>query len=98
VALEKASPDVCYLERLAVLPGHRGRGYGKMLVEHIFDEAASNGSNRLEIGIIAADTRLRNWYGKFGFVLKGTKTFDHLPFVVAFMSAEIGGRGETEIS
>jgi len=96
VALEKASPDVCYLERLAVLPGHRGRGCGEMLVEHILDEAASNGSQRVEIGIIAADTRLRNWYRKFGFVLKGTKKFDHLPFVVAFMSARTDGTNNTK--
>ncbi len=98
VALEKASPDVCYLERLAVLPEHRRKGCGKTLVEYLFDIAAGNGSQRVEIGIIAEDTKLRNWYGKFGFVLKGTKTFDHLPFVVAFMSAEIDGRNRTEIS
>ena len=96
VALEKASPDVCYLERLAVLPRHRGRGYGKELLEHIFDEAAGNGSQRVEIGVIAEDTKLRNWYGKFGFVLKSTKTFDHLPFVVAFMSVEIANRNKAE--
>ncbi len=98
VALEKASPDVCYLERLAVLPGHRRKGYGKILVEHLFDKAAGSGSQRVEIGIIAEDTKLRNWYGKFGFVLKSTKTFDHLPFVVAFMSTRIGNRNETEDS
>ena len=98
VALEKASSDVCYLERLAVLPEHRGKGYGKILVEHLFDKAAQNGSQRVEIGIIAEDTKLRNWYGKFGFVLKSTKTFDHLPFVVAFMAAEIGDRNKTERS
>ena len=96
VALEKASPDVCYLERLAVLPQHRRKGYGRILVEHIFNTAAGNGSQRVEIGIIARDTKLRNWYGKFGFVLKGTKTFDHLPFVVAFMSAKIDERSKKE--
>jgi N-acetylglutamate synthase-like GNAT family acetyltransferase len=96
VALEKANPDVCYLERLAVLPEHRGKGCGKMLVEHIFDEAAGNGSQRVEIGIIAEDTELRRWYGKFGFVLKSTKTFDHLPFVVAFMSARVDGTNRTK--
>jgi N-acetylglutamate synthase-like GNAT family acetyltransferase len=96
VALEKASPDVCYLERLAVLPEHRRKGYGKILVEHIFDKAAGNGSQHVEIGIIAEDTRLRNWYGKFGFILKSTKTFDHLPFEVAFMSVEVGDRKRIE--
>ena len=44
------------------------------------------------------DIKLRNWYGKFGFVLKSTKTFDHLPFVVAFMAAEIDDRNKTEDS
>ena len=96
VALEKASPDVCYLERLAVLPQHRRKSYGRILVKHIFEEASRNGSQRVEIGIIARDTKLRNWYGKFGFVLKGTKTFDHLPFVVAFMSAKIDERSKKE--
>ena len=98
VALEKASPEVCYLERLAVLPEHRGKGYGKTLVEHLFDKAAENGSQRVEIGIIAQDTELRSWYEKFGFALKSTKTFDHLPFVVAFMAAEIDDRNKTEDS
>ena len=89
VAFEKASPDVCYLQRLAVLPQYRRKGYGEKLVKHIFKQAGKNGAKKLEIGIIAEDTKLTNWYGKFGFILKGTKKFDHLPFVVAFLSAEI---------
>jgi N-acetylglutamate synthase-like GNAT family acetyltransferase len=89
VAIEKASPDVCYLERIAVLPQYRRKGYGKKLVNHIFDQAKKNGAKKLEIGIISEDTKLKNWYMKFGFVQKGTKKFDHLPFVVAFLSTKI---------
>jgi N-acetylglutamate synthase-like GNAT family acetyltransferase len=89
IAIEKATPDVCYLERLAVLPQHRRKGYGEKLVKHIFEQAEKNGAKKVEIGIISADTKLKNWYGKFGFVQKGTKKFDHLPFIVAFLSAEI---------
>jgi N-acetylglutamate synthase-like GNAT family acetyltransferase len=89
VAIEKASPDVCYLERLAVVPQHRRKGYGKALVNHIFDQAGKNGAQKVEIGIISEDTKLKNWYMKFGFIQKATKKFDHLPFIVAFMSAEI---------
>jgi N-acetylglutamate synthase-like GNAT family acetyltransferase len=90
VALEKANPDVCYLMRLAVLPEHRGKGYGKALVNHIFDQAGKVGARRVEIAMISKDRKLKNWYRKFNFVQKGTKKFDHLPFVVAFMSAEVG--------
>ena len=89
VALEKAGSDVCYLERLAVLPEHRRKGFGKTLVNHIFDEAKKIGIQRVEIGIISRDTELKNWYRKFGFVEKETKKFDHLPFLVAFMFSEL---------
>jgi len=89
VALEKASQDVCYLERLAVLPKHRRKGYGKALVKHLFEQARKTGAQTVEIGMISKDRKLKNWYRKFGFVQKRTKRFDHLPFVVAFMSANI---------
>ncbi len=89
VALEKASQDVCYLERLAVLPRHRRKGYGKMLVNHLFEQARKNGIQRVEIGMISKDRKLKNWYKKLGFVQTGTKKFDHLPFIVAFMSVEL---------
>jgi ribosomal protein S18 acetylase RimI-like enzyme len=89
VALEKANSAVCYLERLAVLPEYRRKGFGKALVDHIFDMAIEMGMQRIEIGIISEDTELKDWYGKFGFIQKNTKKFDHLPFIVAFMFAEL---------
>ncbi|MBC8471504.1 MAG: GNAT family N-acetyltransferase [Planctomycetes bacterium] len=95
-AIEKAGPDVCYLERLAVLPQYRRKGYGKALVNHIFDQAGKNGAQKVEIGIISEDTKLKNWYSQFGFVQKSTKKFDHLPFIVAFMSAEMDDTNQTE--
>jgi N-acetylglutamate synthase-like GNAT family acetyltransferase len=96
VAIEKANSEVCYLQRLAVLPQYRRKGYGKALVNHIFDQAVKNSAKKVEIGIISEDTKLTNWYKKFGFVQKGTKKFDHLPFIVAFMSAEIDNTNRTE--
>jgi N-acetylglutamate synthase-like GNAT family acetyltransferase len=89
VALEKAGPDLCYLGRLAVLPEHRNKGYGQALVNHLFEQARKFGIRRVEIGIISKHRKLKNWYRKFGFIEKGTKKFDHLPFNVAFMYREL---------
>jgi N-acetylglutamate synthase-like GNAT family acetyltransferase len=89
VAIEKASPQVCFLERVAVLPQHRRKGFGKALVNHIFEQARKNCAKKLEVALISENTILKNWYMKFGFVQKCTKKFDHLPFVVAFLSVEI---------
>jgi GNAT superfamily N-acetyltransferase len=94
VALEKAGPDLCYLGRLAVLPKNRRNSYGKTLINHVFDQARKIGAQRVEIGMIAKDRKLKNWYKKFGFVQKGTKKFGHLPFTVAFMYRELNREQE----
>lgn len=85
VALERAEPDVCYLERLAVLPPFRRRGLGRALANHVIDEARKLGASRVELGIISAQAELREWYERQGFSVTTTARFDHLPFEVAFM-------------
>jgi N-acetylglutamate synthase-like GNAT family acetyltransferase len=89
VALEQASTEVCYLERLAVLPDHRRRGFGKALVNHVLSESKLLGVNYVSIGIIAKQTELKNWYKGLGFVEGESKEFPHLPFRVTFMSYDI---------
>jgi len=89
VALEKAGPDLCYLERLAVLPANRRNGFGKALVDHVIAQARGLGAKKISIGVIADDTNLKRWYRKLGFVELETQAFEHLPFLVTFMSYEI---------
>lgn len=89
VALEQAGPNVCYLERLAVLPQYQQKGYGETLVQHGFAEAVKRDTNRVEIAIIAQQTELKQWYEKLGFTETHTKTFDHLPFDVTFMFVDL---------
>jgi N-acetylglutamate synthase-like GNAT family acetyltransferase len=86
VALEPASPEVCYLERLGVLAAQRRRGYGRGLVDRVLYEAKVIGSHRVDIGIIADHVELKDWYRRMGFVGQKTATFAHLPFEVLFMS------------
>jgi len=91
VALERANPEVCYLERLAVLPEFRRKGFGKALVDHVLAEARALGARRVEIGIIAEQRELGAWYERLGFRPMKTARFDHLPFPVLFMSRPVGG-------
>ena len=97
-ALEQAKPEVGYLERLAVLPEHRSKGYGSVLVRHVFAQAQAIGLRRIGIGIVSEDTGLKAWYRRFGFVETGTKAFDHLPFIVGFMEKELEGSADQEES
>ena len=86
VAIEKANPDLCYLERLAVLPHARQKGLGSQLVKYVFRKVRELGSKNISIGIIARQTELKQWYLKFGFIEGETKEFSHLPFQVTFMT------------
>lgn len=86
VALERAKPEVCYLERLAVLPRYRRRGFGRALVAYVLSEAGRLGCRRVGIGVIADQTGLQDWYRRLGFVETENRDFAHLPFRVTFMS------------
>ena len=73
-------------ERLAVLPEHRGNGYGTRLAGHAINVARAMGATTVGIGIIAADTGLKAFYRALGFNEGETKIFPHLPFAVALMN------------
>ena len=85
-ALEIPEPDLGYLERLAVLPADRRQGIGRRLVDHVFNRAKAAGVKKISIGIIGAQTDLKRWYQKIGFIEGATKEFEHLPFRVTFMT------------
>ena len=89
VVFEQPSPDVGYLNRLAVLPAFRKRGIGKELVQHVLRHAQAKGISEISIGIIAKHTDLKNWYKKLGFVENGLKEFSHLPFDVLYMRYDL---------
>lgn len=58
------------LERFAVLPEHRGRGYGRALVQYALDEAAAAGHTRF---VLHAQAHLDRFYAGFGFRATGER-------------------------
>ncbi|KGO34935.1 MAG: GNAT family N-acetyltransferase [Desulfoprunum sp.] len=85
VAVEQPQADVCYLERLSVLPEMRGRHFGVRLVQYALEHAASKGARKVGIGIIDEQIELKQWYQQLGFVVTEIKSFPHLPFTVCLM-------------
>ncbi len=86
------SPAVVELERLAVAPPFRHRGYGGVLLERSCAIAAADGATTVSVAIIAANTVLRRWYERHGFAATETRTFEHLPFTVCYLQRPAGGR------
>lgn len=84
-AIEHASNETCYLERLAVLPVHRRNGYGEALVKNIILKAGTMGAREVGIGIIADHIELKQWYVRLGFIEQESRDFANLPFRVCFL-------------
>jgi len=89
VVAEKAGDGLFYMKRLAVLPGHRHKGYGDKLVGYVIAHARKRGGKMLSIAIIDEHIILKDWYRAMGFVETSTSVYPHLPFTVCFMEKEI---------
>lgn len=87
--LVKKENGVFELEKLAVLPEHRHKGYGRQLIRFSEEKVSELGGTVIIIGIIEENTQLKNWYTQNGFVHTGTRTFSHLPFTVGFMEMKL---------
>ena len=89
VAVEKAGESLYYMEKLAVLPKHRHRGYGTKLTEFSLDYIRLNKGKKVSIGIIDEHIVLKNWYKEMGFKETSIRKYSHLPFTVCFMEKEV---------
>jgi ribosomal protein S18 acetylase RimI-like enzyme len=91
IAIEKSKrePDVFYIEKVAVHPHFRHKGYGRHLMNFASDRIKSMGGKRISIALINSNTRLKEWYKDQSFKEKELKMFPHLPFEVCIMEREI---------
>jgi len=83
--------DAYELARLCVLPEYRHAGLGARLLQAAFQAAKEHGAQRIEIGIIAENERLRRWYEHNGFTVTAVREYSHLPFTVCEMERELQG-------
>jgi ribosomal protein S18 acetylase RimI-like enzyme len=57
----------CYLAELYVVPGRRGQGFGRALMEAALREARGRGADTMDIGVDEPDTAARRLYESLGF-------------------------------
>lgn len=89
VAVEK-NEEGFYMERLAVLPEYRHKGYGRRMVEFVTDYIAEQGGDTVLIGVNGSHEIVKAWYQRLGFVEFNSKHFTHIPFPVCYMRKSCG--------
>jgi len=85
VAIEKATDEKYYLEKLAVLPEYRHKKFGTSIMDFVFDNVKRRGGKIISIAIINEHSVLKSWYIQYGFNITRTKRYEHLPFEVCFL-------------
>jgi ribosomal protein S18 acetylase RimI-like enzyme len=73
------------LNHLAVLPEWRHYGYGRRLLDFCKAKVRELSGEKISIGIVEENTRLKDWYASNGFIHRGIKKFEHQPFTAGFM-------------
>jgi ribosomal protein S18 acetylase RimI-like enzyme len=96
VKRSKQDPSVFYIERLAVAPEQRHRGYGGQLLSFAAHLIRTSGGTTASIGVMDNNERLKKWYSSKGFVQHDRRRIEHLPFKVCFMSLELRQVGSRE--
>lgn len=88
-SLAQCSDKAFELNNLAVLPEYRHLGIGKAMVNYAISLVKDFGGNKITIGIIEENSKLKEWYLSLGFRHISTRKFEHLPFKVGFMEINI---------
>lgn len=89
VAVERVNENLYYMEKLAVFPAYRYKGYGGELVKFVCNHVRHNKGKELSIGIINEHEVLKTWYKVNGFIETAVKKFEHQPFTVYLMEKAI---------
>ena len=79
------------IKRLAVIPEHRGKGYGQLLMNYAERELRQYPVTCIELSIVAQFKGLKEYYETLGYAARESKRFATLPFEVLFMEKKIKG-------
>ena len=69
IDVEKINDTKTKLHKIYLLPGHQGKNYGKLLLNHAIEKAKENNSSILQLNVNRYN-KAKQFYEKQGFVVK----------------------------
>jgi diamine N-acetyltransferase len=88
VAVEPSDEGPWWIEKLAVLPGHRHGGNGAKLVDYAIDYVRNCRCEKVKLGMMNEHAVLKDWYLSLGFKEVSLHTYPQLPFTVCMMERD----------
>lgn len=77
------------IEKLAVLPAYRHRGYGRELMCFAESFISKKGGDKANLGLVLENDQLLKWYESLGYTVKKRKPYRHSVFTIAFMEKKL---------
>lgn len=93
----KANNLVFSVERLAVAPEMRHRGYGGQLLSFALESIRREGGMTASLGLMDNNDVLKKWYRARGFEQRDCRKIAHLPFKVCYMSIGVGRKQDGQM-
>ncbi|MEZ4634337.1 MAG: GNAT family N-acetyltransferase [Caldilineaceae bacterium] len=89
-------PDHVYLHRLAVLPSHRGRGFGRRLVDYVEAQALILERPRVQLGVRLALPENLDYYQRLGYrILEYASHPGYTEYTYVTMGKDLETRSQT---
>ncbi len=79
--------DRFLVDGLCVVPTHRGRGIGSLLLAALYQEAAERGYRSIRLDVVATNTRARALYERHGFLPTRTEKLGFVRHFFGFSSS-----------
>jgi ribosomal protein S18 acetylase RimI-like enzyme len=67
IALSRPGPGSAWIYDIEISPGHRGRGYGRALLQAAEERARQHGASAIGLNVFGANTVARNLYESSGY-------------------------------
>lgn len=81
--------NVYKIERLAVLPDHRRKNIGKILMNYAIESIKKRNGKVAKVNIVYENTTLKKWYENQGFKVYSVDSYEYLPFQVGVLVKEL---------
>ncbi|MBR1926007.1 MAG: GNAT family N-acetyltransferase [Clostridia bacterium] len=77
--------NICRIHDLAVLPSYQNQQIGTKILNFVIYFCKKEGIQKIKLGMIDDNKKLKKWYEKFGFKTIETIQYDKAPYLVGKM-------------
>ena len=85
----KLKDDSVKIKDIVILPNYQNKGIGTKMLNYAKKKTLEYNKSKIELGMIADNKKLKEWYEHNDFILTSTHQFPEAPFVTGYMECKL---------